>query len=106
MMFKREAIIMLAATVGHIVVPLLITAFVVVAIGDPLSSVLILTAFCLAGFTLFLKSKLAVVRSGAIISFGSSRMSPLLRATYRASYVLIGLGTILGMIIIHGPQLF
>jgi hypothetical protein len=48
-----------------------------------------------AGLCLFLKAKLSLIKSGRMISFGSSHMTSANKKLYTAGYLLMGLGTVL-----------
>ena len=65
-----------------------------------ISRIVILTLL-FSGFLLFLISKLSVIRTGQVISFGSGLMNRQYRLLYRFGYALMTIGTVLSLLYIQ-----
>jgi len=94
-MFRYEGLLGASTLVVPMVVGLLAAIFVPTAVQNPTRvGWMSLSAYVL-GFGLFLLAKISVFRQGNWLSFGSDRMVPSYRWTYRTGYFLMGLGFLL-----------
>ena len=90
---KRNELI--ANLVYRFVFPLFFMVVVLMAaflVNSPIKFTLTMLVLWLAGFLLFFKAKLSVIKSGKLISFGASDMSQENRVCYILGYVLMGIG--------------
>ena len=58
----------------------------------PLKFTLIMLVFWIAGFFMFFKAKISVIKRGKLVSFGTSNMSKTNRVCYILGYILMGIG--------------
>ncbi len=91
-MIRRELITNLVFMWGFPLFGIIIAYVVTFLVNVPLQYTSIMLVFWVAGFLLFFKAKLSVIKRGKLISFGVSNMSKANRICYILGYVLMGLG--------------
>lgn len=72
-----------------------ICLLLVCVVTAPTGSMLSFLAVTGSGFFLFAVAKVSVFRQGRLVSFGSAKMSPRMRMTYRTGWVLMAIGATL-----------
>jgi len=88
--------------------PILIGLPLAVAVGtalvNPVGSARIALGAYLLGFTLFVVAKVSALRSGRLVTFGSSLMRPRYRVLHRTGYALMAAGLVfaVGLLIAQG----
>lgn len=66
----------------------------------PTLALLAAAIFCAFGFCLFASAKVATIRQGRLLSWGSADMTPVDRRCYRTGYALLAFAAILGLCLV------
>ena len=91
-MKRYDAIGLFALVFGVPLFATVVGCFVPLLVDAPFISVLIMLLSWVAGFSLFLKAKISLIRRGKPVSFGARHMSQENRTCYILGYVLMGVG--------------
>jgi len=102
-MGKNSAAAAMLIFCGPLVVGLPFAVLGTYASVAPLGFACFTIALYALGASLFLLAKTSLLRRGALVSFGSARMSPWNRRAYRAGYTLMMLGCLATALLLEAP---